>query len=234
MVLTPLANFPLRAEENTQSPKQGTKCEVYFYHLFLKVLHWTLEMRLWQPWEIIFAGKPMCSFNDRRLSFKQFCFQKIFWKWSSAQVGYGFENNALLFCWKSKFFLLKDENWLKKHIFQVNFTIFFLSARWSVVWHTWLNNFAKRQRNHWNSKNDNRKRNLFRKRIFFHRNFSLEARFFVGWILKKTLWQRDPFFHPKIRRRLKSCSILRNKCFPSKPWKDKQIAVLTNNAVIFC
>ena len=114
MVLKALTSFRLRAEENTQSPKQATKCKVYFYHLFLKVLNWTLEMRLWQHWEKIFAGNPMFPFDHPKLSYKYFCFAKNFWKWSSAQVGYGFENHASLFCWRTKFFFLKVQNWLKK------------------------------------------------------------------------------------------------------------------------
>ena len=156
------------------------------------------------------TGHLKCAFDNPEKSFSpenrcvrsmtedshsnSFASRNFFWKWSSAQVGYGFENNALLFCWKSKFFLLKDQNWLKKQIFQVNFTIFYLSARWSVVWHTWLNNFAKRQRNHWNSGKDNRKKNFLEREIFFDRNISLEARIFVGWTLKKTFWLNDPFF----------------------------------------
>ena len=34
MVLKPLTNFPLRAEEYTSSPKQATKCKFYSYQLF--------------------------------------------------------------------------------------------------------------------------------------------------------------------------------------------------------
>ena len=115
--LKPLTNFPLRAEENKHSPKQATKRKIQFYHLFLKVLHWTLEMRLWKHWENLFAGSPMFPFNDRKLSYKYFCFHKIFWKRSSAHVGYGFEKYALLFCWKSMFFLLRVQNCLEKTIF---------------------------------------------------------------------------------------------------------------------
>ena len=169
-----------------------------FIIFFLEMLHWTIEMRLWQPWEIIFAGKPMCSFNDRRLSFKQFCFQKNLWKCSSAHVGYGFENHALQFYWKSKFFLLKVQNWLKKQKFQVNFPNCFLSLRWSVVWHTWLNNFAKRQRNHWNPKDDNRKRKHLRKRnLFSSKYFSGSANF--CWLNheKNFLTERPIFFISK-------------------------------------
>ena len=144
MVLKLLTKFPHRSNESTHSSKQATKRKVYLYHLFLKVLHWTLEMRLWQPWENISAGNPKFPFNDRKLSYNFFCFQKNFWKWSTAQVGYGFENHASLFCWKTKFFFLKIQNWLKKHFFQGNFPILFLSARWSVVWHTWLKKFAEK------------------------------------------------------------------------------------------
>ena len=194
MVLSPLTSFFFTGEENTQSPKQATKCKVYFYHLFLKVMHWTSEMRLWQSWENIFDGNPMFPFNERRLSFKYFCFQKIFWKWSSAQVGYGFENHALLFCWKYKFFSSKSRNDSKNSFSRLTPQIFF-SASWSVVKHTWLlNNFAKRQRNYWNSKNDNRRKKLFRKRNLF------STKFFSGsanlcWLNpEKNSWLKDPFF----------------------------------------
>ena len=116
MVLSPLTRFFFR-EENTQSPKLATNCKIYHYHHFLEVLHWTRELCLWQPWESIFAGIPMFPFNDRKLSNSYFCFHVIFWKRSSAQVGCGFENHALLLCWKSKFFLLKVQNCLKKNNF---------------------------------------------------------------------------------------------------------------------
>ena len=114
-----------QSKKNTQSPKQATKCKVYFHHLFLKVLHCTLEMRLWQPWGIIFAGNPMLPFNDRKLSYKSFCFREEICKLSSAQIGYCFENHALLFCWKSKFFCLNFQKWLEKQFFQIKFPNFF-------------------------------------------------------------------------------------------------------------
>ena len=91
----------------------------------------------------------------------------FFWECSSAHVGYGFEYYALLFCWKSKFFLVKVQNCLKKQIFKVNFHNFVVSAGWSVVFHTWPKNFQQRQINHSNSKNDNRKIKLFRKTNHF-------------------------------------------------------------------
>ena len=148
MVLKPLTNFLLRAQENTNSPKQDTKCNVYFYHLFLKVLHWTLEMRLWQALENLFAGNPMFPFYDQKFFYKYFCFQKNIWNWPSAHVGYGFENQALLFCWKSKLFPLKIQNWFfvkkKTNFSKVNFPNFFLTARWLEVWHTLMKNFARK------------------------------------------------------------------------------------------
>ena len=144
---------------------------------------------------------------------------EILWKWSSAQVGYGFENNALLFCWKSKFFLLKDQNWLKKQIFHVNFTIFFLSARWSVVWHTWLNNFAKRQRNHSNSKDDNRKRKLFRKRnLFSSKYFSRSANFCCLNPRKNSLTER-PIFSSQSPKKVEIMFNFKKKMFSLKTLK---------------
>ena len=114
MVLKPLTNFPLRSKENTRSPKQATKCKV-----FLSSFSQSVALNTWNtPLTTLF---PL---NDRKLSYKYFCFQKNFWKWSTAHVGYCFENHASLFCWKTKFFFLKFRNWLKKHIFQVNFPQF--------------------------------------------------------------------------------------------------------------
>ena len=220
MVLTPLANFLLRAEENTQSPKQGTKCKIYFYHLFRNVFHWTLEMRLWRPWEIIFAGKPIFPFNDRKLPFKKFCFQKNFWKWSSAQLVYGFENHALLFSWKSKFFLLRFQNWLKKTNFPGLFPQFF-SFRTLIGSLTHLTKqLCKKKGNYWNSKNDNKKRKLFRKRNLF------STKFFSGsanlcWLnLEKNSWLKDPFFSSQSPKKVEIMFTFRKKCFSSKPCKD--------------
>ena len=51
--------------------------------------------------------------------------KKKFWTCSSGHVGYGFENLALLFCWKSMFFLLNTKNVQRKQISEVNFPIFF-------------------------------------------------------------------------------------------------------------
>ena len=199
MVLTPLNNFPLRAEENTQSPKQATKCKFYFLSTFSQ----SVALDAWSPplttLRNHFRQKTDVSV-ERPKTFIQIVLlpQQNFWKWSSAQVGYGFENHALQFCWKSKFFLLKVQNWLKKQIFQVKFPNCFPSLRWSVVWHTRLNNFAKRQRNHWNSKNDNRKRKHFRKRnLFSSKYFSGSANF--CWLNpeKNSLIERPIFFISK-------------------------------------
>ena len=140
----------LSGYKNTQKPKLATNCKIYVYHHFLKVLHWTGELCLWQPWENIFAGNPIFPFNDRKFSYKYFCFQISFWKRSSAQVGYGFENHALLFCWTSKLLLFKIQNWFfvnkKNKFFEGYFLRIFLFARWLVIWHTWLKNFARKTR----------------------------------------------------------------------------------------
>ena len=138
------------------------------------------------------------NFNDRKLSYKYFYFHKFFWNCSSAHVGYVFENHALLFCWKSKFFLHKFQNWLKKTIFQRLISpIFFLSSRWLAVWHTWLKKFAKRQRNHSNLKIDNRKMKLFRTRIIF--------------FLKKFLWKREFLLYERRTFRVKALFFLISK-----------------------
>ena len=159
------------------------------------MLHWTRELCLRQTWENIFTGNSMLPFNDRKLSYKYFCFQKKFWKFSSAYVGYSFENQALLFCWKSKFCLLKVQNCLKKTNLQGYISHFFLSAQWLVVWHTWLNSFAKRQRNYWNSKIDNRKRKLFSKeKSFFIKIFLWKREFLVVEPWKKLFDRNTHFF----------------------------------------
>ena len=158
------------------------------------MLHWTRELCLRQPWENIFTGNSMLPFNDPKLSNKYFCFQKKFWKFSSAYVGYSFENQTLLFCWESKFSMLKVQNCLRKTNFQGYISHLYLSAQWLVVWHTWLNNFAIRQRNHSNSKNDNRKRKLFRKRNLFSSKYFSGSANFWWWNPQKNFLTERPFF----------------------------------------
>ena len=86
---------------------------------------------------------------------------------------YCFAETPCFFCSKSK--ILWRTQFLK-----VNFLIFFLSSRWLAVWHNRQKKFAKRQRNHSNSKNDNRKIKLFRKRnIFFLKKFHWKREFLL-------------------------------------------------------
>ena len=140
----------------------------------------------------------------------------FFWECSSAHVGYGFEYHALLFCWKSKFFLVKVQNCLKKQIFKVNFHNFVVSAGWSVVFHTWPKNFQQRQINRSNSKNDNRKIKLFRKTNHFSsRPFSGIA----NSCCKKpeeNFLTRSPFFSSRSPKKFAIMFNFKKNCFSSK------------------
>ena len=95
----------------TQRFKEASNRKIYFYHLFLKVLLWTREMRLWQPCVKIFGKKSDLAVQITKTFIQILLFQESFYKCSSGHVGYNFANHALLFCWKSKFFLLKVRNW---------------------------------------------------------------------------------------------------------------------------
>ena len=56
----------------TQRFKEATNRKVYFYHLFLKVLLWTREMRLRQPCVKIFGEK-----SDLPVQIPKFFMQKL-------------------------------------------------------------------------------------------------------------------------------------------------------------
>ena len=143
MVSEPLTNFPLRTKENTHSPKQATKCIVYFYQLFLKVLNWTLEMRLWQPWENIFAGKPMCPFDDRTLSYNYFCFWKFFLKMFICTCRLRFWESCLTVLLKVQVFSTQSPKLFKENKFsRLISPILFSRHADGWFWHTWLKNFA--------------------------------------------------------------------------------------------
>ena len=203
MVLTNLTNFPVRVKKTRKVLNKPQNVKFTFITSFSKCCTGHLKCAFDNPEETFSPKNPMLPFNDRKLSYKSFCFREEICKWSSAQIVYGFENHAWLFCGKSKFFCLNFQKWLKKQLFQIKFPNLFLSAHWSVIWHTWLNNFAKRQRNHSNSKNDNRKRKLFRKRnLFSSTHFSGSANF--CWLNpeKYFLTEWPIFFHLKVRRRL--------------------------------
>ena len=67
--------------------------------------------------------------------------------------------------------------------------------------------------------NDNRKENIFEREIFFRRNNSLEARIFVGWILKKTLRLKDPFFSSQSPKQVEIMFNFKKKMFSLKTLK---------------
>ena len=217
MVLTPLTNFPLRAEENTQITKQGTRCKFYFYHVFLKVLHWTLEMRLWQPWENISAGNPMFLFNDRKISYKYFCFQKNFWKWSTAQVGYGFENHASLFCWKTKFFFLKFKIDWKNNFSRLISPFFSLRTMIGGLTHLTKEICKKGKEITQTPKMITEKENFSEREIIFPQNISLEARIPVVKTLNKTFLLKALFFSSRSPKKFAILFNFKKKnCFSSK------------------
>ena len=87
----------------------------------------------------------------------------------------------MLYCFAETpcFFISKSKIVWSTQFFKFNFPNVFLSSRWLVVWHNWLKEFAKRQRNHSNLKNDNRKVKLFRKRNIFFRIIFLWKREFL-------------------------------------------------------
>ena len=143
MVLKPLTNFPLRSKENTHSPKQATKRKVYLYHLFLKVLNWTLEMRLWQPWENIFAGKPIFPFDDRTLSYNYFCFRKFFLEMFICTCRPRFWESCLTVLLKVQVFSTQSPKLFKENKFSKLISpILFSPHADGWFWHTWLKNFA--------------------------------------------------------------------------------------------
>ena len=118
---------------------------------------------------------------------------------------------------KVQVFLLKTQNcfWKKKTKFsKVNFPNFVLSARWSVVWHTWLKKSAKRQRNHSNSKNDNRKIKLFRKRNHFSpEHFSGSANF-CCIDPEENFLTKSPIFSSQTPKKFAIMFIFKKNVFP--------------------
>ena len=224
MVLKPLTNFPFGSKENTHSPKQATKCKVYFYQLFLKVLNWTLEMRLWQPWENIFAGKPMFPFDDRTLSYKYFCFRNFFLRMFICTCRLRFWVSCLTVLLKVNVFSAQSPKSFKENKFLrlISPILFSPQAdRWFVTPDQRI--LQQRQINHSNSKNDNRKTKLFRKTNHF------SSRTFSG--IAKSCFEKpeeffltkSPFFHLEVRRSLQSCSILKKTVFPQKILKVRRL-----------
>ena len=152
-------------------------------------------MRLWQPWENIFAGNPMFPFLDRQRSYKKICFRKSFWKWSSAQVGYGFENHALLFCRRSKlFFSSKSKTGPKNNFSRLIFPIFSLRTMIGGLTHLTKEICKKDKEVTQTPEMITEKGNFFEREIIFPQNISLEARIPVVKTLNKTFWLKALFF----------------------------------------
>ena len=121
-------------------------------------------------------------------------------------------------------FLLKIQNWFfvkrKTDFSKVNFPNVFLCLRWLVVWHTRLNNFAKRQRNHSNSKDDNRKRELFRKRnVFFIEIFLWKREFLLVEPWKKLLDWKTHFYLYQSPKKFEIMFNFKKKMFSLKTLK---------------
>ena len=140
MVLTPRASFLSLKKKVTRRFRGATYRKVYFYHLFLKVLLWTREMRLWQPCVNFFGKKSDLPVQITKSFIQKMLLQESFSKCSSGHVGYSFENHALLFCWKAKLFLLKIRTWQKNYFSMLVFAVSLPHERKSLFWHNWLKN----------------------------------------------------------------------------------------------
>ena len=186
------------------------------------------------------TGHLKCAFDnpEQTFSLENRCFRWIpenfhpiifasgnfSWKCSSAQVGYGFEYHALLFCWRSKFFLLKVEICLKKTFFSRLISPILFSPhadRWFDTPDQRI--LQQRQINHSNSKNDHRKIKLFRKtNLFSSKHFPVSPNSCCKKAEENFL-TKSPFFHLEVRRSLQSCSILKKNCFPQKFLKVRRL-----------
>ena len=177
-------------------------------------MHWTFEMRLWQTWENILEGNPMFPFNDRRLSFKKFCFQKNFCKWSSAQVGYGFENHALLFCWKYKFFSSKSKIDSKNIYSRLTPQIFFLRKLIGDLTHL-TKKLWKKTKESFKLQKWQKKKKLFRKRNPFSSKYCSGSANFC-WLNpeKNFLTERPIFFISKSEEGRNHVQFSEKKVFP--------------------
>ena len=146
MVLKLLTNFPPRSKENTHSPKQATKHKIYFYHPFFQ----SVALNTWNaPLTTLrkrFRGKSDVSVQWPKTFIQIFLFPEKFLKMANCTGRLPFSDSCLTVLLKNQVFFLKVQNWLIKQFFQVNFPILFLSACWSVVWHTWLKHFAKKDK----------------------------------------------------------------------------------------
>ena len=144
MVLKLLTNFPPRSKENTHSPKQATKHKIYFYHPFFQ----SVALNTWNaPLTTLrkrFRGKSDVSVQWPKTFIQIFLFPEKYLKMVNCTGRLPFSDSCLTVLLKNQVFFLKVQNWLIKHFFKVNFPNFVLSARWSVVWHTWLKNFAQK------------------------------------------------------------------------------------------
>ena len=197
MVLSPLTSFFFR-EENTQSAKEATKVKFTFIIIFSKCFTGHLKCAFDNPEKTFSPESLMLPFNDRKLSYKYFCFQKFFWKCSSAPVGYGFEILAFCFAESPSFFRLKIQNWFlkrKTNFSKGNFPDFFsLHTLIGGLTHL-VKEICKKDKGITQTpKMVTEKENFFEKEIIFPLIFSLEARILVVKTLKKTFWQKTLFF----------------------------------------
>ena len=128
---------------------------------------------------------------------------------------YCFAESPSCICSKSK----SDFLLIKKQLFRRLISVIFFSPHvdWWFDTPDWRN-LQERQRNHSNSKNDNKKTKLlriFEREILFSQKISLQARFLVVKTLKKNFSILKPyFFHLKVRTSLQFN--FEKNCFSSK------------------
>ena len=122
------------------------------------------------------------------------------------------------------FFRSKSKNWIKKQIFKVIFPIYFsLHNDW------WfdipdLTVLQKDKEITETPKLITEKENFFRKRnLFSSKFFSGSANFWWLNPEKNFLTEIPIFFHLKVRRSLKSCSLSKNNVFPQNLAKIRRL-----------
>ena len=177
----------------------------------------TLEMRLWQPWENILAGKPMFPFDDRTLSYKFFCFRKFFLRMFICTCRLRFWVSCLTILLKVQVFSAQSPKLFKENKFLrlISPILFSPQAdRWFVTPDQRI--LQQRQINHSNSKNDNRKTKLFRKTNHFSsRPFSGIANCCFEKPEENFL-TKSPFFSSRSPKKFAIMFNFKKNCFSSK------------------
>ena len=107
MVLKLLTKFPLRSKKKTHTVlNKPQNVKFTFIIFFSKCCTEHLKCAFDNP-EKTFPREIRCFRSmTEKIHTIIFASGTFFWECSTAQVGYGFENHASLFCWKTKFFFL--------------------------------------------------------------------------------------------------------------------------------